>query len=323
MFPPVALRRLRDVCLNAVTFNGTLWTWRGFSIFWNIVMSKSSKSATKSSKYGYVDAIIMLFCYSIVLGTIYVEHRPYSYTSSYTALMASLYKNNITNVEKSADIWDWLHLVVSSIGGKAINSVNANCAYDDFNTQLVTIDGKEYLLEYPYLQMNSCNEDNLDFVQGSSDEVYLAGNHQLLVFGIFTQRGTPRFPIKNSVKNYKSSRIHVSKSSSERLNPLADEKIVEICQVNWTMTSNSPTSYCLLRDAYKNRAGTTLDWDGKMVEGKYAYDEGSRAFVVSPLSTEPIELIPCYTYKDTLEPTNQPTLSPTVPTVRSNGFVFF
>lgn len=281
-------------------------------------MADSTKNGSRPSpRWGYVDALVMLFCYSVVLGTIYVEHRPYSYTTSYSALMASLYKNNLTIVNKSSEIWDWIHLVVSSVGGKAINSVNANCAYSDFNTQLVTVEGKQYLLEYPYLQMESCSGDNVDYIQGSSDEVYLTGNHQLLIFGIFTERGTPRFPIKKSVKNHKQSRIKVSKNHRERLNPLADDKIVEVCQVNWTQSPTSQSSYCVLRDAYRNQAGTTLNWNGKIAEGQYAYDEGSKAFIVTPLSNGgPLELFPCYSYLDSQIPTHQPTPSPTAPTMR-------
>jgi hypothetical protein len=271
----------------------------------------------KRRRFGFLNALVMLFCFSIVLGTVYVEHQPYHYTQSYSSLMNILQKENILKINQSTQIWTWLDQVLTSIGGKAISSVNANCAYDHFNSQIVRINSRQYTLEYPFLHMESCSEDSIDFIQGSSEEVYLIGNHQLLVFGLFSQRGTPRVPVKKSVKDHRKSLIEVRKDQSGQLDPLNDEKIVEICRVNWTQAATQETSYCLLKDAFKNRFGSTLDWDGMLVEGEYAYEDGSSAFVVSSeLSSTPIQLLPCYSYRDNLQPTAAPTPAPTIPTVR-------
>jgi hypothetical protein len=271
--------------------------------------------AERKRRSGFLTAVVMLFVFGVVLGTVYVEHRGYQYTSSYTSLMNALQKQNLTKINQSDDVWAWVDQVVTSIGGRSVDSVNANCAYSDFNTQVVTINSKQYTLDYPYVQMQSCSADNLAFIQGSSDEVYLVGNHQLLVFGLFSQRGGPRFPLKKAVKDSKHSQIKVRQSRSEPLNPLVDDKIIEICRVNWT--AEATPSYCVLKDAFQNQAGTTLSWGGSKVQGAYAFTEGSSAFVVSSeLASTPIQLLPCYTFKDELQPTSQPTLAPVLPSVR-------
>jgi hypothetical protein len=307
--------RERCVAIAAVTLGKNLQTMTEEDRLRNL--------EEKRRRFGFLSALMMLFCFGIVLGTIYVEHRPFQYTQSYSSLMNILQKEIILNINNSNQIWPWLDQVITSVGGKAISSVNANCAYSNFNSQIVTINSKQYTLEYPYIHMESCSEENLDFIQGSSDEVYLIGNHQLLVFGLFSQRGTPRKPLHKSVKDNKKSLIEVRRGQSGQLDPLSDEKIVEICRVNWTQTVETATtdstevSYCLLKDAFENHFGSTFDWSGMEVEGQLAYEEGSSAFVVSSeLSSGPIHLLPCYSYRDTLLPTSTPTPVPTVPSVQ-------
>jgi hypothetical protein len=278
-------------------------------------MEKRINVAERKRRIGLLTAVAMLFAFSVVLGTVYVEHRGYHYTSSYVSLMAALQKEELVKINQSAEIWDWIDRVVTSIGGTSIDSVNANCAYSTFNTQIVTIDSKQYTLEYPFVQMQSCSENNLPFIQGSADEVYLIGNHQLLIFGLFSQRGGPRFPLKKAVKDAKHSQIKVRQSQSELLNPLVDDKIIELCRVSWT--PEATPSFCVLKDAFESQAGTTLGWGGTKVQGSYAFTKGSSAFIVSSeLASAPIEVLPCYTFEEQLEPTSQPTPAPGAPSVR-------
>lgn len=280
--------------------------------------SNSNINNKISKKRDVLNTIIMLFCYSILLSLVYVEQQSYIYTNSNQAIMLTIQKDNLQLINKSTEIWIWISEIITSIGGKAIKSINTNCQYDKYSSQTVQINNKQYTLEYPYLQTDSCSSGNIDFVSGSSDEVYLIGNHQLLAFGLFTERGGPRYPIKNSINHYKKSRMKVRKSHSERLNPLIDDKIIEVCKVNWTSptlsssTSSLTTNYCVSQDAFGNDAGTTLSWNGIKIYDKYAFDDGSSAILISQdLSNDPITLYPCYTYRDELQPTSTPTFSPT------------
>jgi hypothetical protein len=88
------------------------------------------------------------------------------------------------------------------------------------------------------------------------------------------------------------------------LNAFRDEKVIEICSVQWGL--------CVLEDDFKGQPGSTLHWDGTRVQGKQAFAMGSTAYRY--LYDGDVDeghhdmLVPCYSY--TLGASSTPTLTP-------------
>jgi hypothetical protein len=226
----------------------------------------------------------MLFCFCIVLGTVYTQQQTYKYTASHVAFMRVLNKDLADNAQTVDDIWIWLNSVVSNIGSRTIDHIEGNCAYDAVNMQDVTIDGVVYSLVSPELQTSACSTENLDFIQGGDDEVYLTGNHMILSFGVFTDRSSPYYPVaKSSNKDFK-----VRSSEVKTLDPLRDDKIVEICSSQWT-------EKCLYRDGFDNTPGSTFGWPGVKVGNRYVYENSSFAMIFTN-GADPQFIYPCYSY---------------------------
>jgi hypothetical protein len=264
----------------------------------------TTKKEKSSQMSGYLHAAVMLFCFGILLGTTYTEQQPYVYSSSHQALMVAIKQADALSVGTVADIWTWIDAVISSTGGDGVDSINANCQYDTFNSQEVVIDGMSYTLGKPSYDSTACDEQNIEFVTGSMSEVYLTGNHQLLSFGIFSMRSVPQYPVQNSVKNAQSSLIKVRSSESAPLNPLRDEKVVEMCDAPW--------GRCLHRDGFYGQAGSTFNWIGRVVDGYSAFQDGSSAYMILPPEVPaPVIISPCFIYRD-LDPTPSPTGMPSI-----------
>jgi hypothetical protein len=256
----------------------------------NIAPPSTPLKPKRSQISGYFHALVMLFCFGILLGTTYTEQQPYVYSSSHQALMLAIKQSDALSVGTVEDIWTWIDAVISSTGGDGVDSINANCQYDSFNSQEVVIDGVTYTLEKPSYQSNSCDENNMNFVIGSENEVYLTGNHQLLSFGIFSLRSVPQYPVQNSVRRAKKSQIKVRSSEVAPLNPVRDDKVVELCDAPW--------GRCLYRDGFDGEAGSTFNWIGREIDGYYAFQEGSSSFMILPPEvTYPVTIQPCFTYR--------------------------
>lgn len=76
------------------------------------------------------------------------------------------------------------------------------------------------------------------------------------------------------------------------LNAIRDEKVVEICTVQWGL--------CVREDDFKGQPGSSLHWDGIKLQGKYAFAEGSissRYLYDGDSGKGQLDyLIPCYSY---------------------------
>jgi hypothetical protein len=265
---------------------------------------KTTQKPKKSQISGYLHAMVMLFCFGILLGTTYTEQQPYVYSGSHQALMIAVKESQALAVASVDDVWTWIQDVVSGIGGEGIESINANCQYDTFNSQEVVIDGVTYTLGKPSYDTSSCDPEDISFVTGSMNEVYLTGNHQLLSFGIFSMRSVPQYPVKKSVKDARHSLLKVRSSQIQPLNPLSDDKIVEVCDANW--------GKCLHRDGFYGQAGSTFGWIGREVDNYYTFQEGSNAFMILPPAVaRPVTVNPCYTYHE-VGPTSNPTGMPSM-----------
>jgi hypothetical protein len=263
------------------------------------------KKSKQSQFSGYIHALVMLFCFAILLGTTYTEQQPYVYSSSHQALMIAIKQSEALSVATIEDIWTWVLAVVSTTGGEGIDSINANCQYDVFNSQEVVIDGVSYTLGKPSYDTSACDENDISFVTGSMNEVYLTGNHQLLSFGLFTMRSVPQYPVQNSVKNAKKSLIKVRGTEVAPLDPLRDDKVVEVCDANW--------GKCLHRDGFNGDAGSTFNWQGRVVGDYYTFQEGSQAYMILPPTvTAPVTVNPCFTFHE-VGPTSSPTEMPSTP----------
>lgn len=298
---------------NNQTTNTTTTTTRNNNNDSNSNNNSNKNNKNKTQLNGYIHAIIMLFCFGILLGTTYTEQQPYTYSSSHQAIMVAINKPLAVSVSTVDEVWNWIETVVGSIGGDGIDSINANCQYYPFNSQEVTIDGRVYTLGDPAFDTSACSAGNVDFITGSKSELYLTGNHQLLSFGIFALRSVPQYPVKKSVKHAKESTLKVRSSEIAPLNPLKDDKVVEVCNVNW--------GTCLHKDGYHGEAGSTFGWDGRVVDGYYTFKQGSSAYMIlTPSNTEPAAVEPCFVYGVT-SPTPSPTQMPTgsIPDDNSGG----
>mmetsp|Transcript_21112 Transcript_21112/g.30520 ORF Transcript_21112/g.30520 Transcript_21112/m.30520 type:complete len:889 (-) Transcript_21112:159-2825(-) len=265
--------------------------------------------------YGYIHAVMMMFCFCVLMATIYTQQQPYRYTSSRTSLLHAVRSDQAKAATTVDDIWQWVNDVTTGIGGKTVDHINANCRYPSPNYQEVEIDGVRYSLLNPSVNTNACSDGSIGYIKGDDEAVFLTGNHMILSFGIFTERSVPKFPVKKSVKS--DNDIKVRSSTIEPLNPTKDDKIIETCTPPWG-------SYCLHKDGFRGEAGSTFGWDGQVIDGTYAYRLDSSVVLFSN-ANGPQEVKPCYAYTDsstedekkppdmTVAPTPSPTPSGTPP----------
>ncbi|CAE7460485.1 unnamed protein product, partial [Symbiodinium microadriaticum] len=147
------------------------------------------------------------------------------------------------------------------------------------------IDGVSYNLLNPALQTQACDVGNLHFIQGGLDEVYLTGNHMILTFGVFSDRSSPYFPVKgSSTKDFK-----VRSSLVKSLDPIRDDKVVEICASQWT-------NKCLYKDGFAGDPGTTFGWLGYRSGDEYIFENSSSAMLFTD-GGENEFIYPCYAYE--------------------------
>jgi len=251
-------------------------------------------------KLGYAHALGMILCLFVFLASIYTSQEPFRYLSSNLALRRALHLPELEEKTLNRkEIWHWMTTTISEIGGHTVDKIEANCAYDKFKTQKVTIDGHDYNLLDPSQKMSSCSEENMEHIDGAEEVTYMAGSHQLLSFGVFTKRSVPHEPVKGSVKV--GSHLHeIPSDDVHGIDPAHDHKVADVCHVAVTSPTDdfNNDTLCVLIDGFKDKIGTSVNWPGRVLraggQSYYAFEEGSSATLF--LDHHYQAVYPCYSY---------------------------
>lgn len=198
-------------------------------------------AASQKKRTGMFHSLIMGFCLLVLLMTILATQEPYRYIRSNLAIqkgahIASLQEDPDLNIDA---IWEWFDKLAKEIGGTTYKEIEMNCGYNTYDTQTVTVDGIPYTMLYPGKLEAACAQDNMGFISGQDDPLYLIGSHQILAAGAFTKRANTNFPIQGSVSSTELT-LEINSDKSEALNPLKDNKVVEVCSVIINTTSTGP-----------------------------------------------------------------------------------
>ena len=211
-----------------------------------------------------------------------------------------------------------------NIGGNSITLIEEYCSPSKFNTQKIIVNNTEYTIVSPNPDFSVCAKASY-IAEKDSGKVYLTGNHQLMLFGVVTERSYPVYPDRHSVaeqyfNDTQASIPPVHSKNARDLNSIRDTKLLDICDiaysnVNGSITENSdedpesiPIAYqqCVQGDGFEGDVGSTLQWPGKVVSNVYAYANSSYA-TIRLTEDQPLQtLYPCYSYnaKEDLIPGN-------------------
>ena len=239
-------------------------------------------------------AIAITFALGILLGTVYTQLEPYKFVSSNASIRRALRYNTAQEILNSEDIYDWIHEIMNEVAGQTIDLVNANCAYEEPNTQIIIVDGVSYTIYNPETQYQTCTA-NAAFMEITEDlPVYLVGNHQLLTFGIFFKRSKEEFADNDLSSNYAPT-IFMDKKVMSSVNPRYDRRVIEVCDAPW-----STSEKCVLRDGFAVPGsalspGATLNWYGVKIGNHHAYYHNSTARL-HRVDRGFTTLSPCYSY---------------------------
>jgi hypothetical protein len=202
-------------------------------------------SASKKKRVGLFHSIVMGFCLMVLLMTILVTQEPYRYIRSNLALQRGVL---LTRLQEDPDLnidtlWEWFDAIGVEIGGQTYQEIVLNCGYSAYDTQTVEVDGKNYTMLKPGKLDSACAQSSLGYIDGTDDPLYLIGSHQVLATGAFTKRSNTNFPIAGSAASTEST-LEVNSDKSEPLNPIKDNKVIEVCSVEISApaeTTSAPT----------------------------------------------------------------------------------
>jgi hypothetical protein len=235
----------------------------------------------------------------VLLGSVYTQQQPYKFTSSHRSIRRALLVDHSEQATTITDIWDWMGDVTGSIGGRTARHVDTSCAVPTPAMQAVAIDNVTYQLADPRPRFDSCAFE--DYIPGGDNDVYLTGNHQLLLFGVFSERAPEELTIQKAIGNFPS--IPVNTDEARSLAPSTDNKIVQVCEAPWsapTDEAGGEVGYCVLSDGFSHSLrtrtpGATLDWTGRRLGGRRAFDQNQSASLFrSAVGFRP--LLPCFTH---------------------------
>lgn len=251
-------------------------------------------------------AIVTIF--TLFLFVVYYERYPPKYYGSYDAISRAL---NFSFAEKevhnSDSFWAWFNTVITNVAGSTYKDVNIHCLKERIQT--VTINGVSFETADPRVNFDSCL-DSVDRINGWEKQLLLTGNHELLSFGIFTKRA-PFHKVHNRLYNgeynaewplvdddatvaqpgtgYKD--MYLRSSPRANLDSTNDPKVIQICDI-------SNNQVCVLSDGFNESVGSTLNWNGVILDNKLAFDVNSNAYIYFGLSESYIlpNVKPCYTH---------------------------
>ena len=179
------------------------------------------------------NASVMLLCMTLLLAMFYTQHRVYIYADPHRAILKAVDHENVQGFAHIDDMWPWLLGVLASLGGETYKQIEANCGPNDPNSQPVIIDGKSYTLTDPALQTTACSSPEFITTLPSSP-VFLTGNFQLLLLGIFTERAHPTYPNSHSLAQDLDTTMSVYNDIPKVLSATNDWNIVKICEAPWS-----------------------------------------------------------------------------------------
>ena len=292
------------------------------------IQDASNDPALQKKRIGIIHSLIMGFCLFCLLMTILVTQEPYRYIRSNLAIQKGAHISTLQNDEdlNTDDVWNWFEAISNEIGGNTYKEVVANCGYNPYASQTINVDGTNYTVVNPVKQDSACAESNIGFISGRDDPLYLIGSHQLLAAGFFTRRANTNFPIKGSVADVEST-LEINSDKSEPLNPIKDNKVVEVCSVLVEITNDDdippppppPIRRRFLQgddedDAYVEitcihkdgiavedvpyTPGSTMNWAGQVVHQDfntyYAFDADRKASFFEESSKSFTSYPPCF-----------------------------
>jgi hypothetical protein len=238
-------------------------------------------------------AITMSLCLFILMGAIYTQMQPYKFTSSNMAFREALRMDTAEGINDLDDIWDWITDISKDIGGRTLGQVEANCAYNEPNTQFITVDGNTYEIHNPATQYQSCQNDA--FVEAAEDTVYLTGDNELLLFGLFSKRSPEHFSMKKSVGGLKPHRV--LDNAARPIDAGTDHKIVEACTAPWNEARKCIKDDGFLVSGYDSDSpGSALRWEGTYTDGKSVFDASTAHGTLHSAGETHYDLLPCYSY---------------------------
>lgn len=245
----------------------------------------------KSWVLAAVHALVMVLCVFVILGALYTQMQPYKYTSSNMAFEHALHMDDAAQIRDFEDVWDWLGDVVGDIGGRTSGHVESNCAYNEPNTQFITVENKTYEIFNPLTQYGACQ--NMQFIEGAKDPVFLTGDNELMLFGMFSLRSADHLSMKRSVGDLRRHRVR--KVAPEPVDPSRDRKVIEVCTAPW-----DDTNVCVKKDGfflpgfYDNSPGSALHWPGKTEDGKHVFEAETAWGSLHRAGQQFEDLLPCY-----------------------------
>jgi hypothetical protein len=284
-------------------------------------------AASKKKRIGFFHSIVMGFCLMVLLMTILVTQEPYRFIRSNLALQRGVL---LTRLQEDPDLnfdtlWEWFDAVSVEIGGHTHDEVVLNCGYSAYDTQTVEVDGKNYTMLNPGKLDSACAQSSLGYIDGTDDPLYLIASHQVLATGAFTKRSNTNFPIAGSAASREST-LELNSDKSEPLNPIKDNKVIEVCSVeisaptgnSSSMTTSPPgpapvarrrslqgehVVTCVHKDGLAHAEapytpGATMNWEGEVItedgEEYYAYHPDHIASIFEDETKEFTSYPPCY-----------------------------
>jgi hypothetical protein len=224
-----------------------------------------SKSYWKTARHATASFIALVF----LLLTFYAQNQSSRYTASFAGFKRALHFDSAKQASTFQEIWKWFDMFTNSIAADTLDQINANCGYNQPNLQNVNIDGIEYKLYDPQYQFDPCS--NVKYLNDPNEKVYLSdtGNHELKTVGVFTGRSTTTLS--------RSKDKVVLNNELATLDAATDDRIIEVCDLApW----GKP---CILKDGFADSKISTLNWDGTIIDGYYAFDPlTSNSRVVTP-----------------------------------------
>jgi hypothetical protein len=236
-------------------------------------------------------AILTFFSLISLLATVYLQQQTYKFIDSNRAIQNGLFVASDLSAITSLDLlWSWIDKIIESSAKATMDDIKANCYYSSNNQQTVPINGINYTIFDPRLQIQSCSK-NIFYVQsnGLQRKVRINGNNQILSFGMFMKRSYPSESMRGAAGGKESSSVVIATEKTYQVpNVKYDPKFIEICSVK----SQSPLR-CVLDDGLRGQPGSTLHWTGKEIGKRMTFARNSRSYLY--LKGHNNTLVPCYT----------------------------
>jgi hypothetical protein len=229
----------------------------------HIRAAQANDIETVKKRRGCFHAFVMLVCLTVLLSVIYFSQEPYRYMVSSKAFKSGLHMDQLSEGElELSDVWEWFDGLLEDLGGESARSVQLNCAYDDKKSQVVRIDGVDYFLVDPASDESACQQ--LGYIDGADDRVFLAGAQQVLSFGAFSTRARLQRPLRGAVTSSQRGSLAVAESGASEVTALTDDRVVSLCQLGGRDTDDTDTeAYCVAEDGFSGSTASTFDWIGE------------------------------------------------------------